>query len=87
MLPRKCACLRGDTIRYDCASWGKRDGCVKEGRRKLPDARKKKVPPPVPCGSFFGNPLIEKGASPPGFGSHYNPDDERQGWACERRRH
>lgn len=35
--------------------------------------RKVKKPPPVPCESSFGNPLIERGASPPGFGSRLYP--------------
>ena len=71
-------------IRCDCASSALREGSVKEERRKIADVRKKKMPPPVPCGSSFGNPLIEKGASRVSFGSHYNLVDERRGWACER---
>ena len=57
------------------------------GEKKIPDARKKKVPPPVPCRLFFGNPLIEKGASWVSFGSHYSPAVDRRGWACERHPH
>ncbi|QJW95113.1 hypothetical protein FTUN_2652 [Frigoriglobus tundricola] len=61
---------------------------VGEGEeKKKSNAEKKKMPPPVPCESFFGNPLIEKGASRVSFGSHYSPDDERRGWACERHPH
>lgn len=87
VLRRKCTRPQRVTICCECASWANRDGRVKERRRKNSRARKKKTPPPVPCGSSFGNPLIERGASPSGFGSHYSPNDERRGWACERRRH
>ena len=45
---------------------------------------KKKAPPPVPCEPFFGNPLIERGASRVSYGSHYSPAVDRRGWACVR---
>lgn len=61
---------------------------VREGREKKKRGwAKKKMPPPVPCGSSFGNPLIERGASRVSFGSHYSPGAERRGWACERHPH
>lgn len=71
-------------IRCGHASWVMLKGNDEESAKKKTDVRKKKMPPPVPCASPVGNPLIEKGTSPGRFGSHYNPDDERRGWACER---
>lgn len=87
VLPRKCAGAERAAIRCEYASSENREGWVKAARRKNADVRKKKMPPPVPCRSSFGNPLIEKGASRVSFGSHYSLDDERRGWACKRHSH
>jgi hypothetical protein len=72
--PRKCAGVERAAIRCEYVSSANREGCEKSERRKNADVRKKKMPPPVPCGSSFGNPLIEKGASRVSFGSHYSLD-------------